>query len=146
MVFNFFSFLFVSLIIICGIFCIMWELYVERMEGANVKTRYEFKHDPIKKCFECKIKMKAHYQIKNIKILWLTNWFHLQALNNCNNNSIMKYGHLFKIYWNIEQMPYPHASEQSCHSMLLEIDQAQQPFCFSLGTFVMNLHFIMNDA
>ncbi len=58
----------------------------------------------------------------------------------------MKYGHLFKFYWNIEQMPYPHAFEQSCHSMLLEIDQAQQPFCFSLGTFVMNLHFIMNDA
>jgi len=33
--------------------------------------------------------------------------------------------------------------------MSLEIDQAQQPFCFSLGTLVMNLaiiHFIMNDA
>jgi len=33
--------------------------------------------------------------------------------------------------------------------MPLEIDQAQQPFCFSLGTLVMNLamiHFIMNDA
>jgi hypothetical protein len=29
------------------------------------------------------------------------------------------------------------------------IDQAQQPFCFSLGTLVMNLamiHFIMNDT
>jgi hypothetical protein len=33
--------------------------------------------------------------------------------------------------------------------MSLEIDQAQQPFCFSLGTWVINLamfHFIMNDA
>jgi len=33
--------------------------------------------------------------------------------------------------------------------MSLEIDQAQQPFCFSLGTLVMNLamiHLIMNDA
>jgi hypothetical protein len=33
--------------------------------------------------------------------------------------------------------------------MSLKIDQAQQPFCFSLGTLVMNLamiHFIMNDA
>jgi hypothetical protein len=33
--------------------------------------------------------------------------------------------------------------------MSLEIDQAQQPFCFSLGTLVMNLamiDFIMNDA
>jgi len=46
-------------------------------------------------------------------------------------------------------MPYPHASEQSCQSMSLEIDQAQQQFCFSLGTLVMNvaiIHFIMNDA
>ncbi len=46
-------------------------------------------------------------------------------------------------------MPYPHAHEQSCQSMSLKIDQAQQPFCFSLGTLVMNLamiHFIMNDA
>jgi hypothetical protein len=38
---------------------------------------------------------------------------------------------LFKIYWNIEQVHYPHASKQSCQSMWLEIDQAQQPFCFS---------------
>jgi hypothetical protein len=33
--------------------------------------------------------------------------------------------------------------------MSLEIDQAQQPFCFFLGTLVMNLamiDFIMNDA
>jgi hypothetical protein len=33
--------------------------------------------------------------------------------------------------------------------MSLEIDQAQQQFCFSLGTFIMNgaiIHFIMNDA
>jgi hypothetical protein len=33
--------------------------------------------------------------------------------------------------------------------MSLEIDQAQQPFCLSPGTLVMNLamiHFIMNDA
>jgi hypothetical protein len=33
--------------------------------------------------------------------------------------------------------------------MSLEIDQAQQQFCFSLGTLVMNvaiIHFIMNDA
>jgi hypothetical protein len=33
--------------------------------------------------------------------------------------------------------------------MSLEIDEAQQPFCFSLGTLVMNLtmiHLIMNDA
>jgi hypothetical protein len=33
--------------------------------------------------------------------------------------------------------------------MSLEIDQAQQPFCFSLGTLVMNfamIHLIMNDA
>jgi hypothetical protein len=33
--------------------------------------------------------------------------------------------------------------------MSLEIDQAQQPFCFSFGTLVMNLvmiDFIMNDA
>jgi hypothetical protein len=33
--------------------------------------------------------------------------------------------------------------------MSLEIDQAQQRFCFSLGTLVMNfamIHFIMNDA
>jgi hypothetical protein len=33
--------------------------------------------------------------------------------------------------------------------MPLEIDQAQQPFCLSLGTLVMNLamiHFILNDA
>jgi hypothetical protein len=46
-------------------------------------------------------------------------------------------------------MPYPHAHEQSCWSISLEIDQAQRPFCFSLGTLVMNLvviHFIMNDA
>jgi len=48
----------------------MWELYVQRVEGSNVKTRYEFNNDPIKKCFECKIKMKVHYQIKNIKIPW----------------------------------------------------------------------------
>jgi len=56
---------------------------------------------------------------------------------------------LFKIYWNIEQVPYPHAHEQSSRSMSLEINQAQQPFCFSLGTLVMNfamIHFIMNDA
>ncbi len=56
---------------------------------------------------------------------------------------------MFKIYCNIEQMPYPHAYEQSCRSMSLEIDQAQQPFCFPLGTLVMNLaiiHFIVNDA
>jgi hypothetical protein len=61
----------------------------------------------------------------------------------------MKQGHLIKIYWNIEQVPYPHACEQSRRSMSLEIGQAQQPFCFSLGTFIMNLamiHFIMNDA
>jgi hypothetical protein len=61
----------------------------------------------------------------------------------------MKQDHLFKINWNIEQVPYPHAYEQSCPSMSLEIDQAQQPFCFSLGTLVMNLamiHFIMNDT
>ncbi len=46
-------------------------------------------------------------------------------------------------------MPYPHACEQSCQSMSLEIDQAQQQFCFSFGTLVMNvaiIHFIMNDA
>jgi hypothetical protein len=46
-------------------------------------------------------------------------------------------------------MPYPHAYEQSCRSMPLEIDQAQQQFCFSLGTLVMNvaiIHFIKNDA
>jgi hypothetical protein len=46
-------------------------------------------------------------------------------------------------------MPYPHAPKQSCWSRSLEIDQAQQPFCFSLGTLVMNIamiHFIMNDA
>jgi hypothetical protein len=33
--------------------------------------------------------------------------------------------------------------------MSLEIDQAQQPFCLSLATLVMNIamiHFIMNDA
>jgi hypothetical protein len=33
--------------------------------------------------------------------------------------------------------------------MSLEIDQAQQQFCFSLVTLVMNvaiIHFIMNDA
>jgi len=33
--------------------------------------------------------------------------------------------------------------------MSLKIDKAQQPFCFSLGTLVMNLamiHLIMNDA
>jgi len=56
---------------------------------------------------------------------------------------------LFKIYWNIEQVSYPHAHEQSCWWMSLEIDQAQQPFCFFLGTLVMNLamiDFIMNDA
>ncbi len=56
---------------------------------------------------------------------------------------------MFKIYWNIEQVSYPHAREQSCRWMLLEIDQAQQAFCFSLGTLVMNLvmiHLIMNDA
>jgi hypothetical protein len=55
MVFKFFSFLFVSLIIICAIFCnyvhIMLELYVERVEGTNVKTRYEFNNDPIKNMF-----------------------------------------------------------------------------------------------
>jgi hypothetical protein len=38
------------------------------VEGANVKARYEFNNDPIKKCFECKIKMKVDYQIKNIKV------------------------------------------------------------------------------
>jgi hypothetical protein len=46
-------------------------------------------------------------------------------------------------------MPYPHAHEQSCWSMSLEIDPTQQQFCFSLGTLVMNvaiIHFIMNDA
>jgi len=46
-------------------------------------------------------------------------------------------------------MPYPHACEQSCQSMSLKIDQAQQQFCFSFGTLVMNvaiIHFIMNDA
>jgi hypothetical protein len=56
---------------------------------------------------------------------------------------------LFKIYWNSEQVHYPHASEQSRWSMSLEIDQAQQPFCLSLATLVMNIamiHFIMNDA
>ncbi len=56
---------------------------------------------------------------------------------------------MFKIYWNIEQVHYPHASKQSCRSIPLEINQAQQPFCLSLGTLVMNLamiHFIMNDA
>jgi len=56
---------------------------------------------------------------------------------------------LFKIYWNIEQVPYPHAREQSCWWISLEIAKAQQPFYFSLGTLVMNLamiHFIMNDA
>jgi hypothetical protein len=33
--------------------------------------------------------------------------------------------------------------------MSLEIEQAQQPFCFSLGTLVMNLamiHLTMNDT
>jgi len=43
-------------------------LYAQRVEGANGKTHYECNNDPIKKCFECKIKMKVHYQIKNIKI------------------------------------------------------------------------------
>ncbi len=46
-------------------------------------------------------------------------------------------------------MFYPHAREQSCRSMSLEIDQAQQLVCFPLGTLVMNLamfHSIMNDA
>jgi hypothetical protein len=45
---------------------------------------------------------------------------------------------LFKIYWNIEQVHYPHACKQSCRSMSLEIDQAQQPFCLSLAM----IHFI----
>jgi hypothetical protein len=56
---------------------------------------------------------------------------------------------LLEIFWNIEQVPYPRARGQSCRRMSLDIDQAQQPFYFSLGTFVMNLamiHFIMNDA
>jgi len=39
-------------------------------------------------------------------------------------------------------MPYPHACEQSCQSMSLEIDQAQQQFCFSFGTLVMNVAII----
>jgi hypothetical protein len=37
-----------------------------------------------------------------------------KALNKCNSNSVMKQGHLFKIYCNIEQVLYPHAHEQSC--------------------------------
>jgi pentatricopeptide repeat protein len=32
------------------------------VEGANGNTHYECNNDPIKKCFECKIKMKVHYQ------------------------------------------------------------------------------------
>jgi hypothetical protein len=38
------------------------------VEGANVKARYEFNNDRINFFFECKIKMKVDYQIKNIKI------------------------------------------------------------------------------
>jgi hypothetical protein len=56
---------------------------------------------------------------------------------------------LLEIFWNIEEVPYPHARGQSCGRMSLNIDQAQQPFCFSLGTLVTNLamiQFIMNDA
>ncbi len=66
----------------------MWELYVERVEGANVKTCYEFNN--VKTCFECKIKMKVHYQIKNIKFLDLQIGSISKALNKCNNNSITK--------------------------------------------------------
>jgi len=55
---------------------------------------------------------------------------------------------LLEFFWNIEQVPYPDACGQSCGRMSLDIDQAQQPFCFSLGTLVMNLamiQFIMNE-
>jgi hypothetical protein len=53
--YSIFIFIFVSLIIICVVFCnyvhIMWELYVQRVEGANVKTHCEYNNDPIKNMF-----------------------------------------------------------------------------------------------
>jgi hypothetical protein len=48
-------------------------------EGTNVKARYEFNDDPIKMCFQCKIKMDVDYKIKNINFFLLPNWFHPQS-------------------------------------------------------------------
>jgi len=39
-------------------------------EGANVKTGYEFGHDPMRMCVKHKKRMKLDHKIKDIKIVF----------------------------------------------------------------------------
>jgi hypothetical protein len=49
----------------------MWELYVQRVEGTNVKAPCEFNNDPIKNMFWMSNKNQGW--LSNIKKNWLTN-------------------------------------------------------------------------